>query len=99
MIVLGWIVLVALLIGYFTCVICAVVLDMDILAAVNSRLPNDKQFPHIGRVRAWELWGQYKILFPEGTLLSRSRWLFVAAFLCLFSAIASFSWFHLSFHK
>jgi hypothetical protein len=65
MITLGWIVFVALLIGYFTCVIWAVVLDMDILTEVNARLPQDKQFPLIGRSRTWELWKQYKSSFRK----------------------------------
>lgn len=96
MIILGWIIFVALLIGYFTCIIWAVVLDMDVLEEVNLRLPQNKQLPLIAGFRAWELWRQYGILFPQGRLLSRSRWLWAAGFFCLFGAIASFYWFHLS---
>jgi hypothetical protein len=99
MIVLRWVVFVVLLTAYFACTIWAVVLDMDILTEVNSLLPQNKQFPLIGSYRTWELWKQYKLLFPSGKLLNRSRWLFAAAFVCLFGAIASFSWFHLSVRK
>jgi hypothetical protein len=41
MTVVGWILFVCLLLGYLTCIIWAVVLDMDILTEVNSRLPQD----------------------------------------------------------
>jgi hypothetical protein len=99
MITLGWVIFVTLLIGYFTCIIWAVVLNMDILTEVNSRLPQDKQFPLIGRSRMHELYAQYKILFPQGKLLGRSRWLSAAAFLCLFGAIATLYAFHLSIRK
>jgi hypothetical protein len=98
MIVLGWILFVALVIGYLTCAIWAVALDMDILTEVNSHFPQDQQFPLIG-FSSWELWKQYKILFPQGTLLVRSRWLFGAGFFCLLSAIATFCWFHLSIRR
>jgi hypothetical protein len=70
--ILGWIIFVALLIGYFTGVMWAVVLDNDILTGVNSKLPLDRQFRLIG-YRGSELWDQYKILFPHGTLLTRCR--------------------------
>jgi len=96
MILLGWFIFVSLLIGYFTFIVWAVVLDMDILTQVNSLLPQGKQFPLIGRFRSWELWRQYRLLFPQGKLLIRSRWLLAAGFACLFGAIAAFSWFHLS---
>jgi hypothetical protein len=83
MMVLSWVVFAVLLIGQFAGIIWAVVFDMDKLTVANSRLPQDTQFPLIGRSPTWELWNQYKILFPEGTLLCRSRWCFAAACLCL----------------
>jgi hypothetical protein len=42
---IGWAVSVILLIGYLTIVIWSVVVSMGILTQVNSRLPQDKQFP------------------------------------------------------
>ena len=99
MITLGWLIFSTLSIGYVTFVIWAIVLDQDILTEVNSRLPQDQQFPLLGRFRTRELEKQYRIFFPEGKLLSRSRWLFAAAFVCLFGAIATFSWFHLSVRR
>jgi hypothetical protein len=42
---IGWAISVILLIGYLTLVIWSVVVGTDILTQVNSRLPQDKQFP------------------------------------------------------
>ena len=42
---IGWAVSIILMIGYLTVVIWSVVLSMGILAQVNSRLAQDKQFP------------------------------------------------------
>jgi hypothetical protein len=44
---IGWAVSVILMIGYLTVVIWSVVLSMGILTQVNSRLPQDKQFPFL----------------------------------------------------
>ena len=99
MIVLGWIIFAALLIGYFTCTLWAVVLDMDVLTEVNSRLSKENQFPRIGSWHRWEIWRKYKILVPQGKLLTYSRLLFALAFACLLGAVATFSWFHLSVAK
>ncbi|MGB2633734.1 MAG: hypothetical protein WAM58_07340 [Candidatus Acidiferrum sp.] len=96
--ILGWIIFVVLLIGYFTCLMWALVLDNDILTEVNSKLPQHKQFQLIG-FRRWELRSEYKILFPQGTLLTRSRWLWATSFLCFFTAIATLYWFHLSIRR
>jgi hypothetical protein len=96
MTIIGWIICSLLLIGYFSFVIWALVLEMDILTQVNSRLSHDKQFPLVGNHRTWELWREYKILFPGGRLHSQSTRLWVAGFLCFLGAILTFYWFHLS---
>jgi hypothetical protein len=99
MIILGWIIFVSFLIGYFSCLLWAITLDMDVLTEVNARLPQDKQFPLIGTFRNWELGRQYKVFFPQGRLLSRSRRLFAVAFFCLFGAMATICLFHLSLRR
>jgi hypothetical protein len=93
---IGWIIFAVLLNGYLTCIIWAVVLDMDVLTEVNSRLSKENQFPLIGSWHSWQLRKQYKVLVPQGKLLTYSRLLFALAFACLLGAIATFSWFHLS---
>jgi hypothetical protein len=93
---IGWTLFVALSFGYLTFTLWAVVLEADILSAVNSRLPQDKQFPLIGNHRTFELWRQYKILFPDGRLHTQSTRLFIGGAVSLFGAILTFYWFHLS---
>jgi hypothetical protein len=67
MTILKWVLFAILLVGYFTFPIWALVLDMDILARVNSRLPPDKQFALIGSWKYWDLRRPYNELFPLRT--------------------------------
>jgi len=93
---IGWTLFVVLSLGYVTFILWAVVLEMDILTAVNSPLPQDKQFPLIGNHRQFELRRQYRILFPDGRLHVQSTGLFITGFAFLLGAILTFYWFHLS---
>ena len=63
MMVFGWMTFTTLAIGYFTFLIWALVVDMDILTQSNSRLAPDEQFPLVGNTKAWELRQQYQALF------------------------------------
>jgi hypothetical protein len=96
MTIFAWIVCVLLLIGYFSFLIWALVLESDTLTQVNSRLPRDKQFPLMA-FWIFELWREYQILYPEGRLRRQSTLLWSASFFCFFAAIFTFYWFHLSF--
>src|ERR1700739_247560 len=99
MTILGWIICVVLLIGYFTFVIWALVLDLNLFNQVNSRLPEGKKLSFLGSGRSLDPWRQYKILFPAGKLHKRSLVLSVAGTVCLFGAIATAYLFHLSVTK
>jgi hypothetical protein len=78
MIIVGWILCMAPLIGSFTFFSWALLLD-DTLEQVNSCLPQDKQFALLDRRRSEELRPQYKVLFPDGTSHTRSMPMWVGA--------------------
>ena len=99
MMIVGWIVCGLLLIAYFSFVIWGLICGMDVLTQVNARLPREKQFPLIGNHRTWELWRQYKILYPDGRLHRQSVQFSIVGFLCLLAAFFTFHWFHLSIHR
>ena len=79
MMIVGWILCVAPLIGSFTFFSWALLLDKHTLEQVNSCLPQDKQFALLDRKRSQELRLQYKVLFPDGTSHTRSLPMWVGA--------------------
>jgi len=95
----GWIICVLLLIGYFTFVIWALVLELTLFALVNSRLPEDKQILFIGSLHWWEMRRQSRILFPDGNMASRCTRMWIASGICFLGAIATAYIFHLSVMK
>lgn len=48
-------------------------LEMEVLDLVNAKLPPKKQYPRLwGNYRYFDLRGEYKKLFPSGTLLRKA---------------------------
>jgi len=77
-----------------TCVLWAVVISLDRVEQVNSRLPADQQigftFGVIGPERHWRFEKEYERLFPDRKLRRKERilWLLgalalIGAFLCV----------------
>jgi hypothetical protein len=56
---------------------------------VNERLPEERQFSHLGWYlsKYGRLFGEYKRLYPEGSLLQRFRILAVVLFVCFFVCV------------
>lgn len=92
----GWIICAALLIGYLAFGLWALAVQLDLHQKLTSHLPPNKQFPLFGDPRGLELYRQYKLLFPKGTLVKNFLVLLVASMLCLVGAIFTASIFHLS---
>jgi hypothetical protein len=74
------------------CGIASSLVSLEMVGRVNERLPKDQQFaplwwywPKIQR-----LWREYKMLYPDGSLLTRLRILGVLMFACLFTCVWAF---------
>jgi hypothetical protein len=64
-----------------TCILWAVVISLDRVEQVNSRLPADQQiaftFGVIGPERHWRFEKEYERLFPDRTLRRKERMLWL----------------------
>jgi hypothetical protein len=89
--IIGVIVLVCLPV----CGIASSLVSFEMAEKVNERFPKDQQFallwwywPKIQR-----LWREYKMLYPDGSLLRRLRILGALMFACLFTCVWAFGFF------
>jgi len=77
------------------CGIASSLVSFDMVEKVNERLPKDQQFALLGWYwpKIQRLWREYKMLYPDGSLLRRLRFWGVLMFACLFTCVWAFGFF------
>jgi hypothetical protein len=77
------------------CGIASSLVSFEMVEKVNERLPKDQQFALLWWYwpKTQRLWREYKMLYPDGSLLRRLRTLGALMFACLFTCVWAFGFF------
>ena len=77
------------------CGIASSLVSFEMVEKVNEQLPKDQQFALLWWYwpKTQRLWREYKMLYPDGSLLRRLRILGALMFVCLFTCVWAFGFF------
>ena len=77
------------------CGIASSLVSFEMVERVNERLPKDQQFAPLWWYwsKNLRLWREYKVLYPDVSLLRNLRALGVLIFVCLFTGVWDFGFF------